>query len=53
MLNMGFRYKQMRECFHCSSVDIYKYGYSRIGLQRYKCKSCNKTFQGKYINQKH
>lgn len=30
-------------CHHCGSTDLYKWGMN-AGLQRYKCKSCNKTF---------
>lgn len=31
------------KCVHCDDVHIVKYGMAR-GKQRYKCKSCNKTF---------
>jgi transposase-like protein len=30
-------------CRHCGSTDLYKWGIN-AGIQRYKCKSCNKTF---------
>ena len=30
-------------CHHCGSTDLYRWGIN-AGLQRYKCKSCNKTF---------
>ncbi len=30
-------------CHHCGSTDLYKWGMN-AGIQRYKCKSCNKTF---------
>jgi len=30
-------------CRHCGSTDLYRWGIN-AGLQRYKCKSCNKTF---------
>ena len=30
-------------CPHCDSTNLYKWGIN-AGIQRYKCKSCNKTF---------
>ncbi len=30
-------------CPHCGSTDLYRWGIN-AGMQRYKCKSCNKTF---------
>ena len=30
-------------CHHCGSTDLYRWGIN-AGIQRYKCKSCNKTF---------
>ncbi len=30
-------------CPHCNSTDLYRWGMN-AGIQRYKCKSCNKTF---------
>jgi len=30
-------------CRHCGSTDLYRWGIN-AGIQRYKCKSCNKTF---------
>ena len=30
-------------CRHCGSTDLYKWGIN-AGIQRYKCKRCNKTF---------
>jgi len=33
----------VKGCHHCGSTDLYRWGIN-AGLQRYKCKSCNKTF---------
>ena len=33
-------------CPHCGSTDLYRWGIN-AGIQRYKCKSCNKTFRDK------
>ena len=35
--------EDITSCPHCESTSFYKWGY-RSSLQRYKCKSCNKTF---------
>ncbi|WP_170126520.1 IS1 family transposase [Leminorella richardii] len=38
------------KCPFCSSAaHVKKFGKSRSGLQRYRCNSCEKTFQDKYI----
>ncbi len=31
------------DCPHCGSTDLYRWGIN-ARIQRYKCKSCNKTF---------
>jgi len=31
-------------CVHCKSDQIVGYGKNKTGVQRYKCKSCNRTF---------
>ena len=33
----------VESCPHCGSIDLYRWGIN-AGIQRYKCKSCNKTF---------
>lgn len=35
-------------CLHCGSVAIKKYGKTTGGVQRYKCKDCDKTFTENY-----
>ena len=35
-------------CLHCGSVAIKKHGKTTGGVQRYKCKDCNKTFTENY-----
>lgn len=37
-------------CIHCGSTSIIKTGKKADGVQRYKCKKCNKVFQGSYVN---
>ncbi len=37
------RFHKGINCFHCSSPEVVKIGKSRQ-IQRYKCKSCNRTF---------
>ncbi|WP_415846813.1 transposase [Vibrio neonatus] len=34
----------MSVCPHCDSADFTKYGTTGCGQQRYKCKSCERTF---------
>lgn len=34
----------IENCKHCNSSNIKKSGYTKIGLRRYKCKDCNRTF---------
>jgi transposase-like protein len=34
---------EVKQCPHCHSESFYKWGV-RSGLQRYRCKACNKTF---------
>ncbi|PHI29423.1 IS1/IS1595 family N-terminal zinc-binding domain-containing protein [Budvicia aquatica] len=42
------------ECPHCHQKDaIRKHGTSKIGLQRYLCRRCNKTFQARYYYRAH
>lgn len=37
-------------CRYCRKKDgVRKYGRGKTGLQRYRCESCNRTFQDKYI----
>ena len=38
------------ECPYCKGVDVKKNGNSKVGEQRYVCKSCKKTFQRNYTN---
>jgi len=33
----------VESCPHCNNIDLYKWGIN-AGTQRYKCKSCKKTF---------
>ena len=35
-------------CIHCSKNDIVGHGYSTNGTKRWKCKSCDRTFQLEY-----
>ena len=35
-------------CRYCQSDDLVKNGHSENGTQRYRCKSCNKSFQLTY-----
>ena len=35
---------------HCAGQKIQKYGKKPKGVQRFKCKSCNKIFQDAYVN---
>jgi transposase-like protein len=37
------RFKSQDCCPHCGDVDYYRHGHAH-GLQRYRCKSCKKTF---------
>ena len=32
------------ECPHCNSMEFVKHGVTAKGIQRYRCKGCNKTF---------
>ncbi|VFS47694.1 transposase [Budvicia aquatica] len=42
------------ECPHCHQKDaIRSTGPSKIGLQRYLCRRCNKTFQARYYYRAH
>jgi len=34
-------------CIHCNCRFVYKHGYTKDGYQRYRCKSCKKTFSDK------
>lgn len=36
-------FNKLDSCPHCKSKNLYKWGIN-AGIQRYKCKSCNKTF---------
>jgi len=36
------------KCFACGSTEVIKHGKNPNGHQRYRCKSCNKTFQIDY-----
>ena len=36
------------KCVKCGSTEVIKYGQRPNGHQRYRCKSCNKTFQLEY-----
>ena len=38
-------FNTLGSCPHCKSIELYKWGIN-AGIQRYKCKSCNKTFNG-------
>ena len=31
-------------CLHCSQDKVYKHGFSGSGIQRFRCRSCLKTF---------
>lgn len=35
-------------CPSCKSTDLVKNGHSKKGTQRYRCKSCKKSFQADY-----
>ena len=35
-------------CLHCGSIAIKKYGLTKGGVQRYRCKDCKKTFSENY-----
>ena len=37
------RFSKGKSCPHCESHEVFKYGTS-LGKQRYKCKSCLRTF---------
>jgi transposase-like protein len=39
----GTRFKEGFECPHCTSEHVIRFGKHK-GRQRYRCKSCNKTF---------
>ena len=36
------------KCVDCGSIEVIKFGKRPNGHQRYRCKSCNKTFQLEY-----
>ena len=36
------------KCVNCGSTEVIKYGKRPNGHQKYRCKSCNKTFQLEY-----
>ena len=36
------------KCRYCDCYDLVKNGHSKKGIQRYRCKSCKKTFQNDY-----
>lgn len=44
------QYKQIH-CPHCEQSDLVKNGHSENGTQRYRCKSCGKSFQLDYSYQ--
>ncbi len=49
MLLQSFLQPQVK-CRYCNKTEYTKkHGKSRAGLSRYFCKSCNKTFQIRYI----
>lgn len=35
---------EIKECKHCDSVHFKKIGFTKAGIQRYKCLNCNRTF---------
>lgn len=37
------------DCPFCQSDDLVKNGHSENGTQRYRCKSCRKSFQWEYL----
>ncbi|WP_415270870.1 transposase-like zinc-binding domain-containing protein [Leminorella richardii] len=42
--------RRIPPCRFCGSAERVKmHGKNRSGLQRYRCESCKKTFQNKYI----
>lgn len=38
------------KCIRCGSTKVIKTGKRDDGVQRYKCKDCNKIFQNNYVN---
>ena len=38
------------KCIHCMSETVIRFGTNPKARQRYRCKSCNKTFQKAYAN---
>jgi len=36
---------------HCGSKEVIKFGANPKGKQRFRCKRCEKTFQGEYLRQ--
>ncbi|MFU2509834.1 IS1595 family transposase [Pseudoalteromonas sp. ASV78] len=36
--------KSISHCAHCDSHNLNRWGMTKQGIQRFKCKSCNKTF---------
>lgn len=38
------------KCIRCGSVNVIKTGKRQDGVQRYKCKDCDKIFQNDYVN---
>lgn len=35
---------EVTTCRHCGSTFIQKYGYTKNGVQRYRCRECEKSF---------
>lgn len=41
------RTEQEHKCPHCSAFDRQRWGRTRLGIQRYKCLACHRTFTGR------
>ena len=41
---------ELIKCIYCKNDKVVKFGKNPKGKQRFKCKSCNKTFQINYFN---
>lgn len=42
-----YRWEDGIHCPHCNCFLVWRYGYTKDGFQRYRCKKCNKTFSDK------
>jgi transposase-like protein len=35
---------QIRDCRHCGGINVIRHGYTRKGKQRYRCRTCDRSF---------